>query len=141
MIRAEEWGRQLGECDELLIATPVVGDGVPYVLKKWINHVLCQSNTPKATFNNRQATIQDRWVYVAVSEESHSQGECARQGRFLRDALNSVLTILGFNQVRYFNIKSGGRDPESTKNTREAAYSEVRKFFSTLQHQTINRDL
>ncbi|SIQ10191.1 NAD(P)H-dependent oxidoreductase [Aquipseudomonas alcaligenes] len=131
--RAEEWSRQLGECDALLIATPVVGDGEPSVVNKWINHILCQSYTMKATLKNRQATIKDRWVYVAVSEDNHSQGGCPRQGRFLQEALNSALINIGFNQIRYFSVKSGVDSLEATKNAREAAYAEVRYFFSTLQ--------
>jgi FMN-dependent NADH-azoreductase len=89
--------RELLECDELVIATPVYNYNIPAALKAWIDHIVRKGLT--LGFDGRGLVTGKRATLLIASGGEYGEGSPIRDRDIATQYLRMILKVLGFVDI------------------------------------------
>jgi FMN-dependent NADH-azoreductase len=95
--------RELLECDELVIATPVYNYNIPAALKAWIDHIVRKGLT--LGFDGRGLVSGKKATLLIASGGEYGEGSPIRDRDIATQYLKMILKVLGFVDI---TVVAGG---------------------------------
>lgn len=95
--------RELLECDELVIATPVYNYNIPAALKAWIDHIVRKGLT--LGFDGRGLVSGKKATLLIASGGEYGEGSPIRDRDIATQYLRMILKVLGFVDI---TVVAGG---------------------------------
>ncbi|WP_180898994.1 FMN-dependent NADH-azoreductase [Martelella soudanensis] len=89
--------RELLECDELVIATPVYNYNIPAALKAWIDHIVRKGLT--LGFDGSGLVTGKKATLLIASGGEYGEGSPIRDRDIATQYLRMILTVLGIEDI------------------------------------------